>query len=366
MTTPLRVLHFQGRLGKGGAETFMMNTYRNIDRSKIQFDFVVYDDFIDIQPYNEEIKDLGGRIFVVPNPKKNIISYIVSVRKLLKAHTFDIVHNEVFFGGGINLLLAKRAGINKRIAHSHATSDGKTNLIFKILRKPLDSLLLKVATDFIACSTEAGKALFGESQSFRFVPNGIDLDMYRNVETTRIKKLYDTLGIPVDATVIGNIGRFEDQKNHVFLIDIFKEIVKKDSNCHLLLIGEGSLEQKIKQKVKDNGLERKVHFLGIRNDIPELLALMDVFLMPSLYEGLPISAVEAQAAGAKLVLSSEVSKETRLSENVQFISLDTSSKEWADRVLQEPFKNLPLEDLEEYDMHQTAQLMEEIYLDQGE
>lgn len=361
MNQPLRVLHFQGRMGKGGAETFMMNAYRNIDRTKFQFDFLIYMDFEDVKPYNKEIHELGGHIYAVPNPKKNILGYISSVKALLKEKHFDIVHNEVFFGGGLNLLLAKQAGIQKRIVHSHATTDGKgNNLFMNIARKFFDRLMRENATDYLACSTEAGIGLYGENQPFVFVPNGIDLEMYRNVQESK-EAVKQGLGIPEDAFVVGNIGRFEEQKNHTFLIDIFQQVVLKNSNSFLILIGEGSLKTEMEEKVHSKHLQDNVLFLGLRNDIPELLKAMDVFLMPSLYEGLPISAVEAQAAGVKLVLSTEVSKETQVSKNTHFISLDENPETWADILLKEPLGNEPLPGLAQYDMKRTAKQLEEIY-----
>lgn len=363
MKQPLRVLHFQGRMGKGGAETFMMNAYRNIDRSKIQFDFLIYDDFKDVKPYNKEIHELGGKIYSVPNPNKNIVAYIRAVKKLLKDKHFDIVHNEIFFGGGLNLFLAKQAGISKRVAHSHATKDGKgNNFALNTIRKIFQWMLLKNATDYLACSYEAGIGLYGENQPFIFVPNGIDIESYQNILQSK-EEIRNKLAIPQNALVIGNIGRFEEQKNHDFLIDIFEKIVKKRADSHLILIGEGSLQEKIKGKVINLGLQSKVSFLGLRDDIPQLLKSMDVFLMPSLYEGLPISAVEAQATNLKIVLSTAVSKETVLSENVQFISLNEIPEKWADKVLKKPFENKPNETLFLYDMRKTAIQLEKTYLE---
>lgn len=366
MSKQIRVLHFQGRMGKGGAETFMMNTFRNIDRNKVQFDFLIYHDFEDVRPYNDEIHSLGGHVYSVPNPKKNILAYIKAVKKLLKDKKFDVVHSEVFFGGGLNLFLAKKAGIKKRIVHSHATSDGKgKNIALKILRIFFDKLMKENATDFLACSHEAGIALYGKKQPFVFVPNGIDLELYRNVPETKAS-IRKTLNIPEDAFVIGNIGRFEEQKNHSFLIDIFEQVDKIHENSHLVLIGEGSLFSAVNEKVNSKGLEEKVSFLRVRDDIPQLLKSMDVFLMPSLYEGLPISAVEAQAANLKVVLSSEVSRETKLSENVHFISLDEKPEQWAKIMLKKPLQNIPNKEMEVYDMKKTAEQLERIYLNRLE
>lgn len=362
MKQPLRVLHFQGRMGKGGAETFMMNAYRNIDRTKIQFDFLIYDDFEDVKPYNKEIHELGGKIYSVPNPNKNILAYIHAVKKLLKDKHFDIVHNEIFFGGGLNLLLAKQAGILKRVAHSHATTDGKGNSIaINTIRKIFQRMLLKNATDYLACSHEAGIGLYGEDQPFIFVPNGIDLESYKNIFQSK-EEIRDELNISRNAFVIGNIGRFEEQKNHDFLVDIFEKVVEKTSDSHLILIGEGSLEEKIKDKVINLELQSKVSFLGLRDDIPQLLKSMDVFLMPSLYEGLPISAVEAQAARLKIVLSTEVSEETALSENIHFISLEEAPEKWAEIILNKPLGNKSINAMKLYDMKKTGKQMEKIYL----
>lgn len=363
MTHPIRVLHFQGRMGKGGAETFMMNTYRNIDRTKIQFDFVIYQDYKNVRPYNEEIERLGGKIFSVPNPKKNPLAYIKAIRELLKNEQVDIVHNEVFFGGGLNLWLAAKAGINKRIAHSHATNDGKDSLLFKLIRKVLDQLMFKYATDYLACSTEAGIGLFGKKKPFIFVPNGIDLEMFQQFPETKTKSK-KTLDISPDSFLLGNIGRFEKQKNHSFLLDIFNEVLKKNAQSELILIGEGSLEDEIREKIAKLQLESKVHLLGIREDIPRILNAMDVMVMPSLYEGLPISAVEAQAAGVKLVLSTEVSPETVLSENVSFISLETNPEVWAESILKEPLKNSALLEMNKFDKSYTSELMQSVYLNE--
>lgn len=365
MTQPIRVLHFQGRMGKGGAETFMMNTYRNIDRDKVQFDFVIYHDFKNVSPYNEEIKRLGGKIFSVPNPKKHPVGYIKAIKKLLNNEQVDIVHNEVFFGGGLNLWLAANSGIDRRIAHSHATTDGKNSILFKLARKGLDRLMFKYATDYLACSTEAGYGLFGHETPFVFVPNGIDLEMFQNTTESK-KESKKALNISPDSMLIGNIGRFESQKNHSLLLDIFNEILKTNPASDLILIGEGSLENEIRNKVSNLGISDRVHLLGIRDDIPRILNAMDVMVMPSLYEGLPISAVEAQATGVKLVLSTEVSPETVLSENVSFVSLDASLEEWALNVLKEPLKNKILPEMNKFDKAYTAELMQSIYLNEKE
>ena len=361
MTMPKRVLHFQGRMGKGGAETFMMNAYRSIDRLEYQFDFVIYEDFKDVTPYHEEIKKLGGNIYITANPNKNIIKYIKDVKKILSENDFDIVHNEIFFGGGINLWLANKAGIKKRIAHSHATSDGKGNKFpYGLVRTFLNKLLKKNATDFLACSHEAGVGLFGDNEDFIVIPNGIDLKKYNSVNKTK-EELKERLVIPSNAFVIGHIGRFEDQKNHRFLLQIFEYILIKHPNTYLLSVGTGNLEEEIKMLSEQNGIDSHTLFLGERNDIDLLMNTMDVFLLPSLYEGLPIVAIEAQAAGVKLVLSDEVSRDTILSENVEFVGLQDPLESWERAVMEGDTRNEPLPKLFEFDMEKSTQLLTTVY-----
>lgn len=356
-----RVLHFQGRMGKGGAESFMMNMYREIDRSKIQFDFLIYDDYQDVTDYNEEIKDLGGRIFVVTNPKKNIIKYLFEVNKLLKREKFDIAHNEVYFGGGINLKLARRHGIKKRIAHSHATSDGKpTNLIMNQLRVFLDKMLKNNATDLLAVSKEAGESLFGDSR-FTIIHNGIKISNYQfTIEQRKNKR--KQMGLEESDFIIGNIGRLEEQKNQSRLLDILKNIREEKRNTKLLLIGEGSLREQLKNKITELDIKDSVVMTGERNDIPELLSIMDVFVMTSIYEGLPMVGLEAQASGKKLVLSSEISKDTKVTPNVKFVPLSASNHEWMNEILKAPFDNKLTSELETYDVSYTVKQMEQIYL----
>lgn len=361
MSNPKRVLHFQGRMGRGGAESFMMNAFRRIDKNKYLFDFVIYEDYADVTPYHDEIHRLGGKIYVVPNPNKNIVKYIQAVKRLFKENEFDIVHNEIFFGGGINLWLAKNAGIEKRIAHSHATTDGKGNEIpYSIVRPIFNKMLMDNSTEYLACSYEAGLGLFGEQKEFTVVPNGIDLELYSPKEEV-ITEVRRELNIPLDSFILGHIGRFEEQKNHVFLLDIFKEVLNKQANSYLIAVGDGSLKEKMVTKVIEMGINDHVLFLGERDDVPRLLNMMDVFTMPSLYEGLPMVAVEAQAANLKLVLSTEISPDTVLSENVHFVPLDKTAAQWADIILEEPHSNKPLPELKKFDFNFTAKMLEGIY-----
>ncbi|WP_137665582.1 glycosyltransferase family 1 protein [Enterococcus hulanensis] len=355
-----RVLHFQGRMGLGGAESFMMNLYRRIDRDKFQFDFLIYDDFKQVTDYNDEIKNLGGRIFSVTNPKKNIFKYMIQVNRLLRQENFDIAHNEVYFGGGINLWLAKKNRIKQRIAHSHATEDGKSqNIIMNFLRRFLNRLLLENATDFLAVSQEAGVSLFKE-QPFEIVHNGIELSLYRKEKKDQVIKRTE-IGIPEDAFVIGNIGRLEKQKNQTYLLDIFSSLLEEKPNSYLIIVGKGSLKQELTQKIQKLNIEANVKMLGERRDIPALLSTINVFVMTSLYEGLPMVGLEAQAAGKKLVLANTISKDTKVTDNVRFIPLSKDRDEWVKEILTPPYTNEIGEELQSYDVSYTTDQMSKIY-----
>lgn len=355
-----RILHFQGRMGLGGAESFMMNLYRKIDRTNYQFDFLIYEDYADVQDYHAEIEKLGGRIFVVTNPKKNIIKYLIQVNRLLKKETFSIAHNEVYFGGGINLWLAKKNGIKQRIAHSHATEDGKAqNMIMSWLRRFLTHLLLTNATDFIAVSKEAGESLF-KGHPFEIVHNGINLQSYQFTDEEKASKRKE-LGLSSEDFIIGNIGRLEKQKNQERLLEIIKELNDMNEHTKLLLIGEGSLRATLEEKISNLSIKDSVIMTGERNDIPELLSIMDVFVMTSLYEGLPMVGLEAQAAGKKLVLSKDISKDTKVTPNVHFVELSASNDKWIDVITQKPFDNQMTPELKTYDASYTVRQMEKIY-----
>lgn len=353
-----RVLHFQGRMGKGGAESFMMNLYRKIDLEQYQFDFLIYDDYANITDYHDEIKQMGGNIYTVTNPKKNIIKYIYEVNQLLKAHNFDIVHNEVYFGGGINLWLAKKNHIKQRIAHSHATSDGKSNFFgMGILRDLLYKLLIANATDFLAVSKEAGESLF-RSHPYEIIHNGVDLDIYTNANGKSVRK---ELGLAETDFVIGNVGRLEKQKNQKYLIEIFYHLKEVKNNAKLILVGEGSLSSELTNQVAELGLKKDVFFLGNRKDIPDIMECFDIFVMTSLYEGLPMVGIEAQASRKKLVLSNMISKDTKLTENVHFLPLSEDYQPWVDEILREPYTNEITESLKEYDSVYTLNQMMKIY-----
>ena len=329
---PVHVAQIIGKWVGGGVESVVMNYYRYIDRTKIQFDFICDDDSTNI-PY-EEIEKLGGKVILIP-PYQKVFKYHNKLKKILKEGHYKIVHSHINTLSVFSLFAAKCAGVPVRIAHSHSTTnkkEKKKNLLKQLLR-PFSKLF---ATDYMCCSELAGRWLFGDKAydkgNVYLLNNAIDLDKFKYNETLRKKKRKE-LGIKDDTLVIGHIGRFVAQKNHDYLIDIFNEIHKKNNNSVLLLAGQGPLMEEIKNKAKELNLDDSVKLLGQRNDANELYQAFDVFLLPSLYEGLPVVGVEAQAAGLLCYLSDDMTKETKVLDITKFMSLNNTPEEWADNIL---------------------------------
>lgn len=279
------VAHIMGKWNGGGVESVVMNYYRNIDRNKIQFHFLCDEDSTDI-PY-EEIEKLGGKVIVIP-PYQKLFEYQKELYRIFKENNYKIIHSHINALSVFPLRIAKKAGVPIRIAHSHSTSNKKEwkKNILKMILRPFSKLY---ANNYFACTEYAGKWLFGkkvvERKELNVINNAIDLKKFEFNENTR-EDLRKELGIKEDVLVIGHVGRFMKQKNHEFLIDVFEKAIKQDDNIYLILVGQGPLEDKIKEMVKEKGIEDKILFLGQRNDVNKLYQAMDIFVLPSLYEGL--------------------------------------------------------------------------------
>lgn len=329
---PIRVAQIMGKWIGGGVESVVMNYYMHIDRTKIQFDFICDEDSTNI-PY-EEIEKLGGRVILIP-PYQKLFKYHNKLKKILKDGNYKIVHSHINTLSIFSLFAAKCAGVPVRIAHSHSTTNKKEKKK-NLLKQALRPFSKEFATDYMCCSELAGRWLFGNKEydkgNVYLLNNAIDLDKFKYDEKIRSEKR-KKLNISDDTLVIGHVGRFVEQKNHRFLIDIFNEIHKQNSNSILLLAGQGPLMEEIKSKVESLGLEKFVIFLGQIDDADKLYQAIDIFVLPSLYEGLPVVGVEAQATGLLCELSSNMTKETKILDTTRFISLDKSAKEWASIIL---------------------------------
>lgn len=316
----IRVLNIIGRMNTGGAETFIMNVYRNLDREKVQFDFVVHTK--EKCDYDDEITKLGGKIYRIPSLSRHPIKNLIGLKNVFKNTKYSIVHRHtntsMIF---TDLIVAKIMGVKKIIVHSHSTN-AKNPILHKIFRP----LMCKLATIKYACSKEAGEWLFGRNEKFEIITNGIDIEKYKFNREVR-EEVRKELNIANEEILIGHVGRFNIAKNHEFLIDIFNEF-QKSNNSKLILLGTGNLENKIKEKVAKLNLQDKVIFLGVRNDVHRIMQAMDLFVFPSLYEGLPLTLVEAQAAGLDILASSVITKECNITGSIKYYDIEKPAMEW--------------------------------------
>lgn len=313
---PIRIAQMMTDMNYGGVEMVVMNYYRNIDRSKVQFDFIALEG--SSIPQKEEIEALGGRIYIVPK-YTHLIQYEKAIQKIFKENNYKIVHSHMNTLGVFSLYGAKKAGVPIRILHNHSTAgkgETKKNIMKYILR-PFAKIY---PTHLCACSKYAGEWIYGKKTQFKVFNNAIDLNKYRYNEEVR-NELRKELNIE-NKFVIGHIGRFCYQKNHEFLINVFNEVVRKNDNAVLMLIGEGELEDKIKEQVKQLHLQNRVLFLGKKADAYRYYQAMDLFLLPSRYEGLPVVGIEAQAAGVPCLFSKNITPESKILDTAQFIESD--------------------------------------------
>lgn len=357
----IRVLHIVTYMGRGGLETMLMNYYRNIDRNKVQFDFLVHRDFE--ADYDKEILSLGGKIYHVPRLVPWSKSYKDNLCRFFTEHPeYKIVHVHQDCLSSVALECAEKSDVPVRIAHSHNSNQDK-NLKY-IIKKYYMKKIPDYATDLFACGSEAGRWMFGDSD-FKVLPNAIDAGTYVFKESVRdeVRKEFCIGG----EFLIGHTGRFNPQKNHSFLIDIFEKCLKINSNIKLMLVGDGNGKNEIQEKVKKLGIDKSVIFAGVRSDVDRLLQAMDVFVFPSIYEGLPVTMVEAQAAGLPCVISDKVPSECIIAKDlVQVKSLSDSAASWAECILSKEGtkrKNFSGDIIKSgFDIKSAAKWLEEFYI----
>jgi len=325
-----RILQVVGTMDRAGAETMVMSLYRAIDKSKYQFDFVYFTD--KTCAYDDEILALGGRIFRIPSEYANKpLLRTYKLYKIIKNNGFfDAIHCHQLFSNGFHLLASRFAGVKKRIAHSHNTSDvNSKTLIGKTYQFVLKSLINRLATDFIACGNAAGKFLFFPDKNIIFIPNAVDVSKFLNVKDAINPNFFNTPSITKNTIVISQIGRLMPVKNVEFSIDFAKFMKENNIDFHLFFAGAGYLEHDLKKRVAAHNLKDVITFLGVRSDIEKILGHSDVLLMPSFHEGFPVILVEAQAAGTCAIISDRISKEVDLGlDLVQFCSLEDAFSTW--------------------------------------
>ncbi|WP_455946871.1 glycosyltransferase family 1 protein [Eubacterium ramulus] len=327
-----RILQITDSMGMGGIQAFIMNVYRNIDREKYQFDFLLHQKMEN--GYDDEILKMGGNIYYIPSRHEGIIKNRKALEKFFSKHPeYTVVHQHESSLTYIEpLVIAKKYNVPVRIMHSHSTRASGSK-IHTLLHKINIHRIKNVATNYFACGELAGKWMYngsGVEKKVIIVNNGIDIKKYSFDETIR-KKMRIELGLD-KKFVIGNVGRFSEVKNHTFLIDVFNEFVKLYPDSELVLVGDGDLQQDMKNKVKELSLSDKVQFLGIRRDVHTILMSFDYVVIPSLYEGFPVTAIEAQAIGVPCLISDSVTKDVVINNNVKMLSLRESADVWADQI----------------------------------
>lgn len=358
---PVRVAQIMGKHVTGGIKSVIMNYYNNIDRSKIQFDFIVDSDS-PLKDYSE-IEALGGRVFEIP-PVKHLWGHINVCRKILKREQYPIAHAYVNTLNVFPMFAAFLAGVPVRIAENLSTAHaGEKKTILKMVLKPFACIF---PTHLAANSVYSAEWLYGKKRlkKCKILYNAIDLNAYCFDPELRqaTRDQYNWNG----KFVIGHIGRYHYQKNHSFLIDIFEQVHKKDPDAVLALIGYGNLKEEIFEKIKQKGLTDYVVDLGGREDIAQFYNAMDCFVLPSFYEGLPVVGIEAQATGLPCVISTEVTKETKITDLVDFVSLKESPQRWAKVILK--WKDYKRKDVSAditkngYNIVKEAHLLQEYYL----
>ncbi|MBQ8133608.1 MAG: glycosyltransferase family 1 protein [Clostridia bacterium] len=369
MNKPIRVLQFVTLMNRNGLENRLMDIYRNIDRTKIQFDFVSNRDY-DGQ-FDDEIRSLGGKVYhMYQITPKNFFKYLKQLDKFFEDHPeYKIVHAHLNTLSTWPLRAAKKAGVPVRIAHSRNAS---MDFNIKALYKSYSRLFINdVVTDKFACSRSAGAWLFGEKKlddgNFHVIPNSIQLDKFHFKDEIR-DRMRKELGIQENEMAVVDVARFAKQKNHTYLLKVFCELHKMKPESKLYLVGIGDLEQDIKNEAEKSGIADSVVFVGSRSDIYNVLQAMDVFLFPSFYEGFGTVIIEAQCSYLPLIASDTIPHETKLCDCVEFMTIKADPKEWAMRAIElyektQRFDNCALVKEKGYDIRDTYTWMQNFYLD---
>ncbi|MBQ4802004.1 glycosyltransferase family 1 protein [Aquimarina sp. MMG015] len=374
----IRVLQVFTIMNRGGAESMIMNYYRKIDKDKIQFDFLVHRK--EKAAFDEEIEGLGGKIYRF-DPINPLFpgDYYQKLRLFFKEHKeYDIVHSHLNTFSCFPLKIAKEFDIPCRIAHAHIAIDdvsfmslfsnkeSKKETFKKLIKLQLKKKVKKDATHLFSCGDKAGRWLFGDSTSFITMNNAIDTEKFAH-NSTVANKYKEDFNLK-NRLVIGHVGRFASQKNHAFLLKIFSALLNEKADCDLVMIGDGPLRKVMEKEAENLGIKNNVHFLGVRADVPELFQMFDVFVFPSFYEGLPVTLIEAQAAGIKVFASDSITTEVSLTDDIEFLSIDKPAEYWAGKIIETDAskKNDNIEKIVEgdYDIVSNTKKIHEFYKEQ--
>ena len=364
MEKPIRVLQILGIVANGGVEAVIMNYYRNMNKNKIQFDFVVHNDAD--ENYIKEILSMGAKVYKVTPYNQNVFKFMYEIYHIIKSNQYQIVHSNMNALSGFALLPAYLAGAKVRILHNH-TTDSKEEKLRSLIKRMLRPFAKLFANKYWACCKLAAEWMYGKiaviNGKVTIINNAIDLEKFKFNREIR-KQLRKELGLE-NCFVIGHVGRFVKTKNHEFLIEVFNEVLKQKETARLLIIGDGKLKLQIEEKVKKLGIKSAVMFLGNRNDVADLYNAMDVFVLPSLYEGLPVVGVEVQANSLPFICSDKVTNEILLTDNIRLLSLQQYKTEWCNAILNAERKKIANKKdslLKNFDIKSESKKLEELYL----
>jgi glycosyltransferase involved in cell wall biosynthesis len=372
--TVKRILHVVGCMDRGGIETWLMHVLRNCDRQHFQMDFLV--ETTKQSAYDGEILACGSKIIPCLHPSKPL-QYAHNFKRLYREHgPYDIIHSHIHNYSGYVLRLAKQVGIPNRIAHSHndtSAIDAKARLSRRLYLGLTNHWIKQYATAGLACSSAAAAALYGsewkKDSRWQLLYYGIDLSVFDFESDPTFRR--SQFNIPTDALVIGHVGRFDPQKNHDFLIDIAAKVIKREPKAYFVLIGDGPLRSNVEKKVQQLGLSQQIVFAGLRSDVPQLMkTVMDVFLLPSFHEGLPLVLLEAQSAGLPCIFSDTVTEEANIVKILmQKVSLSQPADKWAEIILTAshakskitPKESLTLVKGSPFNIHTSVQELQNLY-----
>ena len=356
MSEPIRILHIVGAMYPGGMENFIMNLFRNIDRTRFQFDFIVHQQ--KDKDYTEEIEKLGGRVYLLPRLTRKPFSNLHRIRRLVRENHYPMVIRHTANALVAPQLLAAKSAGAVTVCHSHNETDPQLRL------HRIGQRLMRRAADIrLACSEKAGHWMYGD-QSFEVIHNAIDIPRfaYHESKAAKIREEFHLEG----RHAYGNIANFIASKNHSYLLRIYREIIKLDPDAVCFCLGEGDLRPQIEEEIKELHLEKRVILTGIRGDVPDFMSALDVLVFPSRFEGLPLTLIEAQAAGLPSLISDTITGDVIVTEGiVQQLSIELDPKEWAERAVllakEQSDRTCPYESIAAagYDIRQLVQWYQE-------
>lgn len=364
----VRVLHELAHLDGGGVARLLYEYYRYMDHDKVTFDFIINND-IDDGILEQPLEQMGCRIYRLDPLKRNLFSRLRSLKKIIKEGHYDAVHAHLAVRSCFILHYAKKYGVKMRIAHSHTAYETISSLKLKF-DHTLTAISQRQATHLFACGMDAGKYIWGEKAvkngRVHIMRNAVDTEkfMFREPERRSVRA---ELGAE-DKLIIGTVGRLHEQKNYSFLLNVFQKVLLKRPDAILVMVGRGNLEAELKNKAREWKIDSNVKFLGVRSDVDRLLNAFDLFVLPSLYEGLPVVLVEAQANGLPEVVSDKVTKEAEITDLIEFMPLTAREEEWAEQLISQAEKRKDRKKYAEivreagYDIQCESRKMQEFYL----